>query len=133
MTATLYKKVGRRYVEVKPYTGLNESVLITGGIRYALGRASYSPGCVMDFCRENWGVVSKNTRHVAMRDILDWLGDRHSWTKPGEFDSAWPDQWRDFLKWCFAQDKDEAAEVSKACMWQRDRLQGVDEFFAVLA
>ena len=130
---TFYKKQGRRYAEESPFQGVDVGMLIVGGVRYTLGRGSYSPSCAMDFCRENWSQLQQNTRHVIMRDVLDWLGDRHEWVKPGEHDMAWPDQWRNFLRWCFAQDGQEAASAVRACAWKIDRMQGVEEFSQGLA
>lgn len=126
---TFYTKQGRKYIKASPYAGLNPSVTITGGVRYALGRASYSPSCVMDFCRENWPALEKNTRHVIMRDVMEWLGERHEWVKDGEKDMAWPDQWREFLLWAMVQDAEESARAVKANQWRRDRMHGVDQFW----
>lgn len=124
-----YIKVGKRYQPANPWAGLNERVLILCAVRYALGRGSYSPSCVMEFCRENWGQLELNTRHNIMRDVLYWLGERHEWVKPGQHDMAWPDQWREFLRWAMAQDAKEADSARCALEWKRDQLQGVDEFF----
>ena len=129
MLTTFYIKQGRKYVKTNPYSGLNPSVTILGGVRYSLGRASYSPSCVMDFCRENWRALEKNTRHVIMRDVMEWLGDRHEWVKDGENDMAWPDQWREFLLWAMLQDGEEAANAVRANHWRRDRMKGVDQFW----
>lgn len=124
-----YIKVGKRYQPVNPWAGLNESMIVLGAVRYALGRASYSPACVMEFCRENWGQFEMKTRHNIMRDVLEWLGERHEWVKPDQHDMAWPDQWREFLRWATGQDAKEAYSASRALEWKRDQLQGVDEFF----
>jgi len=124
-----YIKQGRKHIQAFPYKGLNEGVMVIGAVRYALGRASYSPSCVMEFCQDNWSDLERNTRHVIMRDVLEWLGERHEWVKEGEHDMAWPDDWRKFLRWCFAQGKEEAKAASDSCLWRRDRMQGVDEFF----
>lgn len=127
-----YVKQGRRYVEANPFNGVDISVMIMGAVRYTMGRSSYSPGCAMDWCRDNWTAINQNARHVIMRDVMEWLGQRHEWNTPGTTDTAWPDDWRKFLKWCFEQDADEAKSAARANAWQRDRLQGVDEFFEVL-
>lgn len=124
-----YIKAGKRYQPVNPWAGLNESVLILCAVRYALGGGSYSPSCVMEFCRENWGQLELRTRHVIMRDVLEWLGERHEWVKPGQHDMAWPDLWRIFLRWAMAQDAKETDSARRALEWERDQLQGVDEFF----
>lgn len=124
---TYYTKRGRRYVEANPLTELNLSVLIIGGVRYTLGRASYSPGCAMDFCRDNWQALGKNTRHVIMRDVLDWLGSEF-----GKCEMAYPSEWREFLRWCVAQDKAEAQSAIRARVWQREQMTLVDEFFELL-
>lgn len=124
-----YIKVGRRYQPVNPWAGLNERVLIMSAVRNALGSGSYSPSCVMEFCRENWSDLERNTRQVIMRDVLEWLGERHEWVKPDQHDMAWPDQWRVFLQWAMSRDEDDANYVRRALEWRRDQLQGVDEFF----
>ena len=124
---TYYTKRGKRYVEANPYTELDASVLIIAGVRYTLGRASYSPSCAMAFCRDHWQLLGRNTRHVIMRDVMDWLGGEF-----GKCDMAYPDEWREFLRWCFAQNADEAHSAASANVWQRDRMTGVDEFFGVL-
>lgn len=124
---TYYIKRGKRYVEANPYTELDASVLIIAGVRYTLGRSSYSPGCAMDFCRSNWQLLSRNSRHVIMRDVMDWLGGEF-----GKCDMAYPNEWREFLRWCFSQNADEAHSAAKANVWNQEHLTGVDEFFAVL-
>lgn len=127
-----YVKKGRRYVEASPFTGTDISVMIISAVRETMGSGSYSPGCAMDWCKANWLDITKNTRHVIMRDVMEWLGQRHEWNTPGTTDTAWPEDWCDFLWWCIEQDKEEAKSAARAIVWQRDRLQGVDEFFEVL-
>jgi hypothetical protein len=127
-----YVKAGKRYVEANPFNDLNFNIAIMGAVRYGLGRSSYAPSAIMDFCRANWQSFAKGTRHVMMRDVMEWLGERHEWKKIDGFDSAYPEDWRRFLQWCFLQDHEEAKAAAQACVWQRDRLQGVDEFFEVL-
>jgi len=127
-----YIKKGRRYVEANPFAGTDISVMIVGAVRYTLGRSSYSPSCAQDWCMDNWQQLNKNTRFIIMRDVMEWLGQRHEWVTPGTTDSAWPEQWRGFLRWTFVQDIDEAKAAARAIVWQRDRFEGVDEFFGVL-
>ena len=124
-----FVKQGRKYIKANPYAGLNPSMTILGGVRYALGRASYSPGCVMDFCRENWTAMEKKTRHAIMRDVMEWLGERHEWVKDGAHDMAWPEHWREFLLWAMVQDADESASAVNANQWKRDRMRGIDQFW----
>lgn len=130
--SNFFTKQGRIWVEAFPYKGLNVSVLILGGVRYALGRASYAPSSVMGFCKANWQDLEPNTRHTIMRDVLDWLGDRHEYVKPDQVDMAYPDEWRAFLRWCHQQDRAEAKKSAEAVLYRRDSMQGVDEFFEVL-
>ena len=124
-----FVKIKGRYQPVNPYQGLNEGMVIIGAVRYALGRGSYAPSCIIDFCRDHWAQFETGTRHVIMRDVLEWLGERHEWAKTGVPDMAWPDQWRAFLRWCMAQNDKDAESARRACAWKRDRMQGVDEFF----
>lgn len=127
-----YVKQGRRYVEANPFTDVDISVMIISAVRGTMGSGGYSPGCAMGWCTDHWAEINKNTRHVVMRDVMEWLGQRHEWNTPGTTDTARPEKWRQFLVWCFAQDADEAKSAARANVWQRDRLQGVDEFFKVL-
>lgn len=127
-----YVKKGGRYVEANPFSDVDISVMIISAVRETMGSGSYSPGCAMDWCKANWLDLTKNARHVIMRDVMEWLGQRHEWNAPGTTDTAWPDDWRKFLTWCFAQDADESKSAARANAWKRDNLQGVDEFFEVL-
>lgn len=128
-----YIKVGKRYQPANPWSGVNEGMVVFAAVRYALGSSSYLPSCVMEFCRENWTQIGLNIRHVIMRDVLDWLGERHEWVKPDQYDTAWPDQWREFLRWAMAQDEKEADSARRALAHRRDQLRGVDEFFGSAA
>lgn len=127
-----YVKKGGRYVEANPFSDVDISVMIMGAVRYTIGRSSYSPGCAMDWCRDNWTAINQNARHVIMRDVMEWLGQRHEWCSIGVLDLSRTDNWREFLRWCFAQDADESKSAARANVWKRDSLQGVDEFFEVL-
>lgn len=108
----------------QPYAGINESIVILSAVRYVLGRASYAPGCVMDFCRENWGDLSENTRHVIMRDVLQWLGERHLWNHT---DMDYSKEWRELLLWCFEQDKAEALRAIEQVRRVENGKQGIDD------
>ena len=129
---TYYIKSGSAFVEASPFAGVNEGLVVLGAVRNALGSSSYSPGAIMEFCRDYWGAFTHNTRHNIMRDVMIWIGERHEWVVSGQADSAWPDQWRAFLSWCFAQDAYEAQGVVKANLSKRDSLKGVSEFFKYL-
>ena len=84
MTTQIYKKQGRRYVPVPDTLDNWSGFMVLCAVRYCLGRASYAPGVAMDWCRGNWHRLSDNDRHLVLRDIVQWLADRHLWDKDGQ-------------------------------------------------
>ena len=76
----VYRKIKGRWVEVNPLDGVDAQVTIIGGIRYTLGRASYSPGCSMDFCRAAWPWATFAVNLVGclvLGLVLAWVDARH--------------------------------------------------------
>ena len=51
--------------------GCNESVVTMSAVRYALGRSSYAPGCVMDWCKQNKDRLTAKSIAVIQRDICE--------------------------------------------------------------
>lgn len=76
---TLYRKRGRRYEPVHEALGEWGGFMATCAVRYCLGRASYAPGVAMDWCRDNWDRLTEKDQHNIVRDVVDWLADRHIW------------------------------------------------------
>ena len=56
--------------------GVDESVTIGCGLRYALGRSSYAPGCIIDHIKANKSRFMAKNIAVFKRDILEYI-DEH--------------------------------------------------------
>ena len=109
----VYRKVKNRWVEVNPLDGVDAQVTVIGGIRYTLGRSSYSPGCAMDFCRAAWPWLENNSRHVIVRDVIEWLCDGR-WST----ERAYENEWTDFAVGRIKTDGDEwGVRVVSAALW----------------
>ncbi|MBP3980826.1 hypothetical protein J8G26_08810 [Acidovorax sp. JG5] len=76
---TLYRKRGKRYEPVHEALGDWGGFMVTCAVRYCLGRSSYAPGVAMDWCRDNWDRLTEKDQHNIVRDVVDWLADRHIW------------------------------------------------------
>ena len=62
-------------------------------VRYALGRASYMPGLVMDEIRPMLPDCNDKTLHVFAKDIEEWLRERDApplgYYGPSDHADAW--------------------------------------------
>lgn len=66
--------------------------------RYALGRATYMPGLVMDQIRPMLPDCSDKTLAVFERDVSEWL-DGKNWMADDPFGRHWDDaNWARFLE-----------------------------------
>lgn len=63
-------------------------------VRYALGRASYMPGLVMDQIRPMLPDCSDKTLWCFDRDVSEWLNCDNGWTA---YDNSYFDDWKRFL------------------------------------
>lgn len=80
----LYEKQGRRYVAVPAVRlDLDGDILFMCGVRYALGSGTYAPGAAMAWTEKHWAMLSENSQHVALRDVIVWLADRRLFDDPG--------------------------------------------------
>jgi len=126
-----YIKSGRKYVQAFPFKSLNEGIVVTSAVRYALGRMTYVPDSIMNFCRDNWAEFDPNTRQVIMRDVLEWLADRFKFVESDKHDMAYPDDWRLFVSWCLDQNFEESTiavhEANRSkhtiCAYENDDLE----------
>lgn len=79
MADTLYRKRGRRYEPVPDRLDEWSGFMAVCAVRYCLGRSSYAPSVAMDWCRNHWHRLSAKDQHVIVRDVIQWLADRHLW------------------------------------------------------
>ena len=79
-------------------SSVNGQIMIMGAHRYALGKRTYVVSSTIEWLKENWDIVSDNSRFTILRDtaqfILDNSGSEHSYVKP----------WRTFLSWGVKQE-----------------------------
>lgn len=76
---TLYRKRGKRYEQVQESLGEWGGFMASYAVRYCLGRTSFEPGLAMDWCRDNWDMLTEKDQHNIVRDVVNWLADRHIW------------------------------------------------------
>lgn len=72
--------------------------LITSGILYTIGRASYSPSLAQQWCKDNWSIIPYRQKTIIQRDVRRALRDsKKNNTKLGmDMDHQ---SWVDFLDW----------------------------------
>ena len=61
--------------QFNPLAGTDGQMLIVAALRYALGRSSYMPGCIIDWIDKNTDLIDENTTHTILRDVVQWLAD----------------------------------------------------------
>ena len=94
---TLYRKVGRRYIEApNPMGDVDGQILIMSAVRQALGSSTYVPSATMDWAEAHWDWCQSNARHVMVRDVIQWLENRKTWDRPGMDSTDYRDKWTAF-------------------------------------
>lgn len=85
MKEPLYRKQGRKYERLLPSEILPPwtDFMVTAAVRYSLGRSSYAPDVAMRWVQDNWELLPDGTHFVIVRDVIDWLADRHLWDTDG--------------------------------------------------
>ncbi len=73
---------------------VDEAVTIMSAVRYALGRSSYAPVCVMDHLRKIKDRISEEDRSVLWRDIGQHLNEHPN--------DTYAKEWREFAKEMYA-------------------------------
>lgn len=92
----LYKKVGKRYVEIEQKISLNQELVLGCAFRYALGRATYVVGAVCEELVRLEPILGENFKSRIVKEIQEYQ-DEHG--KAGwEFDN---DEWN-YVKWFFS-------------------------------
>lgn len=71
--------------------------VLSCAVRYALGRASYMPGLVMDEIRPMLPDCNDKTIAVFVQDVSEWLAQAKPET--GFFDNYY-DDWKKFMDTC---------------------------------
>lgn len=77
--------------------------IVLCAVRYCIGRRTYTPQLVIDWCKRHWGELPENDRWVIQRDIEEEIlrADR-GMTRLG--DSCDSIAWREFSEWIKAQE-----------------------------
>ena len=92
----LYKKVGKRYVEIEQKISLNQELVLGCAFRYALGRATYLVGAVCEELVRLEPILGENFKSRIVKEIQEYQ-DEHG--KAGwEMDN---DEWN-YVKWFFS-------------------------------
>ena len=95
----LYKKVGRKYVEVPPSVPLNQELILACAFRYALGRATYVVGAVCEELIRLEPLLNDSFKYRTAREIQEYQ-DEHG--KAGwDFDN---DGWN-YVKWLYTPER----------------------------
>lgn len=95
----LYKKVGKRYVEVEQKVPLNQELVLGCAFRYALGRATYVVGAVCEELVRLEPILNQNFKDRIAREIQEYQ-DEHG--KAGwDFDN---DEWN-YVKWLYTPER----------------------------
>lgn len=79
-------------------TPIDENTAFMGvaGVRYCLGRGSYAPSVAMQWCTHHWQRLRDGTKFVILRDVIDWLADRHIWDEGGTRIEDYRGEWAAF-------------------------------------
>lgn len=73
-------------------------IIVMCAVRYAMGRRTYMPQLVIDFCKRNWGFIKNGDRLIIMRDV--YFEIEHELENPGWLgDKCDSEAWQDFYKW----------------------------------
>lgn len=95
----LYKKVGRRYIEIEQSLPLNQEIVLSCAFRYALGRATYVVGSVCEELIRLQDLLGEGFRYRTAKEIQEYQ-DEHG--KAGwDFDN---DEWN-YIKWLFTPER----------------------------
>ena len=112
-----YKKVGRKYVEIKPSLPLNHEIVLSCAFRYALGRATYVVGSVCEELIRLFDILPENFKYRTAKEIQEYQ-DEHG--KAGwDFDN---DEWN-YVKWLFTPER---RVILEANYYKTDRWEEVE-------
>lgn len=112
----VYRKIKGRWTEVNPMAGVDAQVILIKGVESCIGSHSYSGGCAIDFARSAWTWLEPNSRHVVIREVIEWLVDER-WDKH----RAYKDEWTAFaLDRLLAEGDDFARRCVISAMWAPD-------------
>ena len=113
----IYKKVGKRYVEIEQSLPLNQEIVLSCAFRYALGRATYVVGSVCEELIRLLDVLPENFKYRTAKEIQEYQ-DEHG--KAG-WDSD-NDEWN-YIKWLFTPER---RVILEANYYQTDRWEEVE-------
>jgi len=80
--------------------------IILAGIRYGIGRRSYSAWLITDWVKNHWCELSDSLKSLVKKDIKSEI---EMWDRSPELSLGDPcdiGTWRDFAKWLSKQHKD---------------------------
>lgn len=113
----IYKKVGKRYVEIEQSLPLNQEIVLSCAFRYALGRATYVVGSVCEELIRLLDVLPENFKYRTAKEIQEYQ-DEHG--KAGwDFDN---DEWN-YIKWLFTPER---RVILEANYYQTDNWKEVE-------
>jgi hypothetical protein len=113
----IYKKVGKRYVEIEQSLPLNQEIVLSCAFRYALGRATYVVGSVCEELIRLLDVLPENFKYRTAKEIQEYQ-DKHG--KAGwDFDN---DEWN-YIKWLFTPER---RVILEANYYQTDNWKEVE-------
>jgi hypothetical protein len=95
----LYKKVGKRYVQVEQSLSLNQELVLGCAFRYALGRSTYVVGAVCEELVRLEPFLNESFKYRIAKEIQEYQ-DEHG--KAGwDFDN---DEWN-YVKWLYTPER----------------------------
>ena len=92
----------------------DDQLMVIAAHRYCLGRQSYIVGACLDWLRQTWPQMVKNTQHVILRDTIEALIDcragREFVDVPG---------WREAVVWMAqSMPPEQLATIRAALAWK---------------
>ena len=103
----IYRKVGKRYVEINPQLTLNQELVLGSAMRYALGRKTYVVGSVCEELVRLEPLLNWNFKERVAKEIQKYQDE---YGEAGmSFDN---DEWN-YVKWLYTKDKRYVVEANK--------------------
>lgn len=125
----IYRKVGRRYIEIPPKTEmeLDEELVLVGAFRYALGRRTYIVNSICNELIRLESILSDDFKEKTMKEIIEYQENYGS--AGGNTDNA---EWN-YIKWLFDPERRYIVEAFDGEIWtKQEAVKGEDGLYYTL-
>lgn len=119
MVEKLYKKVGRKYVEVEESLSLNQEITLSCAFRYALGRKTYVVGAICEELMRVEHLLHWNFKERTVREIQEYQDEY------GEAGMSFDNENWEYIKCLFDKGRRYTIEVN---LYQTDKWIEVEAF-----